>query len=84
MDKERTLTEEQIAEYKEAFSLLDKDGDGIIETSLVPLLIRSLYKFPTETEIVEMIMEIDPNREGKVEFADFLTLMSRKFPDIDP
>ena len=30
MDKERTLTEEQIAEYKEAFSLLDKDGDGII------------------------------------------------------
>lgn len=42
------LTEEEIAEYKEAFSLLDKDGDGVIEISLLPLLIRSLYMFPTE------------------------------------
>lgn len=66
MEKERSLTEEQIAEYKEAFSLLDKDGDGVIETSLIPLLIRSLYKFPTEAEVVEMIIEIDPHREGKV------------------
>jgi Ca2+-binding EF-hand superfamily protein len=24
------LTEEQIAEFKEAFSLFDKDGDGIV------------------------------------------------------
>ncbi len=26
------LTEEQIAEFKEAFSLFDKDGDGKFET----------------------------------------------------
>ncbi len=26
------LTEEQIAEFKEAFSLFDKDGDGTITT----------------------------------------------------
>lgn len=49
------LTEDQVAEYKEAFSLLDKDGDGIIETSLFPLLVRSLYRFPTESELVDMI-----------------------------
>jgi Ca2+-binding EF-hand superfamily protein len=29
-DKEKTLTEDQIAEFKEAFSLFDKDGDGSI------------------------------------------------------
>ena len=28
------LTEEQIAEFKEAFSLFDKDGDGTITTTL--------------------------------------------------
>ena len=28
------LTEEQIAEFKEAFSLFDKDGDGMAEFSL--------------------------------------------------
>jgi Ca2+-binding EF-hand superfamily protein len=27
-----TLTVEQISEYKEAFSLFDKDSDGIIST----------------------------------------------------
>ena len=26
------LTEEQIAEFKEAFSLFDKDGDGTVST----------------------------------------------------
>ena len=26
------LTEEQIAEFKEAFSLFDKDGDGCMHT----------------------------------------------------
>jgi len=28
------LTEEQIAEFKEAFSLFDKDGDGTITTKV--------------------------------------------------
>ena len=35
------LTEEQIAEFKEAFSLFDKDGDGTI-TSLGEIIKRSL------------------------------------------
>ena len=30
------LTEEQIAEFKEAFSLFDKDGDGTITTKVPP------------------------------------------------
>ena len=29
------LTEEQIAEFKEAFSLFDKDGDGTITTKVL-------------------------------------------------
>lgn len=31
------LTEEQIAEFKEAFSLFDKDGDGMLSLSLTNL-----------------------------------------------
>ena len=30
MGQEVILTEEQIGEFKEAFSLFDRDGDGII------------------------------------------------------
>ena len=31
------MTEEQIAEFKEAFSLFDKDGDGTITTKALLL-----------------------------------------------
>ena len=37
------LTEEQIAEFKEAFSLFDKDGDGTITTKELGTVMRSLY-----------------------------------------
>jgi calmodulin len=35
------LTEEQIAEFKEAFSLFDKDGDGTITTKELGLIRRT-------------------------------------------
>jgi calmodulin len=39
------LTEEQIAEFKEAFSLFDKDGDGTITTKELGLIIIKLIFF---------------------------------------
>ena len=40
-----SLTEEQIAEFKEAFSLFDKDGDGNITTKELGTVMRSLGMF---------------------------------------
>ncbi len=37
-DPVKQLTEEQIAEFKEAFSLFDKDGDGTITTKVLAKL----------------------------------------------
>lgn len=39
------MTEEQIAEFKEAFSLFDKDGDGNITTKELGTVMRSLGMF---------------------------------------
>jgi Ca2+-binding EF-hand superfamily protein len=69
------LTEEQIADYKEAFSLFDKDGDGIIKVSDLGLLVRSLNLNPTESEIAEMVSDVDPDGTGKVDFPEFISLM---------
>jgi len=45
------LSEEQIAEFKEAFSLFDKDGDGTITTNELGTVMRSLGQNPTEAEL---------------------------------
>lgn len=39
---ETDLTEEMIAEFKEAFALFDKDGDGSITTKDLSSVMRSL------------------------------------------
>ena len=78
------LSEEQIADFKEAFSLFDKDGDGIIKISELALLIRSLNQNPTNAEIKEMITEIDPEQTGILDFPEFISLMARRIKDVNP
>ena len=47
----RVLAAEQIAEFKEAFSLSDKDGDGTITIKELGTVMRSLGQNPTEAEL---------------------------------
>nr|ABF21069.1 mitochondrial calcium sensor cameleon 4mtD3cpv [synthetic construct] len=77
------LTEEQIAEFKEAFSLLDKDGDGTITTKELGTALRSLGQNPTEAELQDMINEVDADGNGTIYFPEFLTMMARKMKDTD-
>jgi len=78
-----SLTEEQLPEYKEAFSLLDKDGDGTITTKEVGTLMRSLGQNPTESELQDMINEVDPDKNGTVDYPEFLTMITRRLKDTD-
>ena len=71
------LTEKQIAEFKEAFSLFDKDGDGIITTKELGTVMRSLGQNPTEAELQDMINEVDADGNGTIDFPEFLSLMAR-------
>lgn len=46
-------------EFKEAFSLFDKDGDGTICSKELGTVMRSLGQNPTEAELQDMINEVD-------------------------
>ncbi len=68
------LTEEQIAEFKEAFSLFDKDGDGTITTKELGTVMRSLGQNPTEAELQDMINEVDADGKSQLFVCLFFRL----------
>jgi len=72
------LTEEQIAEFKEAFSMLDRDGDGTINTGELGTVLRSLGQNPTEAELQDMINEVDKDGNGTIDFEEFQQMMAKK------
>jgi len=77
------LTEDQVTEFKEAFSLFDRDGDGRITSKELGTVMRSLGQNPTEAELQDMISEVDADRNGTIDFPEFLTMMARKMQDTD-
>ena len=77
------LTEEQISEFKEAFSLFDKDGDGTITSKELGTVMRSLGQNPTEAELQDMINEVDADGNGTIDFPEFLTMMAKKMKNND-
>ena len=78
MTNNKSLTEEQIADCKEAFSLFDKNDDGSITCDELRTVMTSLGENPTTSDLEEMIQEVDSDGNGKIEFSEFLTMMTRK------
>mmetsp|Transcript_4347 Transcript_4347/g.9064 ORF Transcript_4347/g.9064 Transcript_4347/m.9064 type:complete len:149 (-) Transcript_4347:308-754(-) len=68
-------TEEQIAEFKEAFSLFDKDGDGTIDADELGTVLRSLGNQPTDEDVEDMIREADEDGNGTIDFSEFIKMM---------
>ncbi|GFQ90411.1 calmodulin [Trichonephila clavata] len=77
------LTEEQVAEFKEAFLLFDKDADGMITAAELGVVMRSLGQRPSELELRKMVHMVDKDGNGTIEFDEFLSMMSKKLQESD-
>ncbi|XP_077987608.1 calmodulin-like [Glandiceps talaboti] len=77
------LSDEDIAEFWEAFSLFDKNGDGTISIWELGTVMRSLGQNPTDEELQDMIKGVDEDGNGEIDFEEFLTMMAKKLRDID-
>ena len=66
------IPDTQISEFKEAFSLFDKDGDGTITAKELGTVMRSLGQNPTEAELQDMINEVDADGQ----FPSYLPIVS--------
>ncbi|XP_068583992.1 calcium-binding protein 5b isoform X1 [Cebidichthys violaceus] len=74
----RALTNDEIEELREAFLEFDKDKDGFISCKDLGNLMRTMGYMPTEMELIELSQNINMNLGGRVDFDDFVELMTPK------
>lgn len=78
------LTQTQLAEYKEVFSMFDRDGDGTVDAEELGAVMASLGVNPSDAEIAQMIEEVDTDKNGTIDFSEFCALMISKTGGADP
>ncbi|XP_022247576.1 calmodulin-A-like [Limulus polyphemus] len=66
------LTEEQVAEFREAFMLFDKDSDGRITETEVGIVMKSLGQNPTEKELHNMVEMVDQDGYDNARLSRYL------------
>ncbi|XP_037947420.1 calmodulin-A-like [Teleopsis dalmanni] len=72
------LSDEQIAELREAFDVFDRDGDGCITTKELCIIMRTMGLNPTEAELQTLIDQIDTDGDGVIDFNEFANMMADK------
>lgn len=66
------------AEYREAFDLFDRNGDGVISIQELKTLLESLGQSPTDVEVQHIMQRLDKDQSGDVQFEAFYELMMEK------
>ncbi|EEB12921.1 calmodulin, putative [Pediculus humanus corporis] len=70
------ISKSQMKEFREAFRLFDKDGDGSITQEELGRVMRSLGQFAREEELQEMLKEVDIDGDGNFSFEEFVEIVS--------
>ncbi|CAH3176538.1 unnamed protein product [Porites lobata] len=68
------LTEEQMVEFKDAFSLFDQVGDGKVEKAQVPNILRSVGLNPTKHDVERVMETLKSRKDKRIEFEVFLSV----------
>ncbi|XP_077184633.1 myosin light polypeptide 6-like [Paroedura picta] len=71
------FTKEQLEDYKEAFGLFDRVGDGKIQLSQCGDVMRALGQNPTNADIMKVLGHPKPDElnSKRVEFEEFLPML---------
>ena len=77
------LTIQQIEEYKCAFKLFDKNGNGKISANELSAVLKSLNCDASDDEISDMINEVNGLETGEISLESFLRLMESKLENVD-
>ena len=77
------LSAEQVEEVREAFSLFDVDSSGAISYKELRACMKALQIKVDKEELKKMILEVDADQSGEIEFPEFLQMMTGKMASGD-
>lgn len=70
-------------EFHKVYTLFDYDENETISTNQLGTVMRALGVNPSDSEVQDIVNEIDVEGNGVIEFPEFLTVMSRKINEFD-
>lgn len=73
-----SLTGQQLAELRDAFSAYDKNGDGRITLQELRQALEELDEAPTDAELRTLMLKADADGNQSIDFAEFLAFMRRR------
>ncbi|XP_045385657.1 calmodulin-like protein 5 [Lemur catta] len=73
-----SLSEEQVAEFKEVFKRVDKDGDGKIDAKELGEAMQALGKDLSEEDLKGFIKSVDSDGDGAISFPEFLAALGER------
>ncbi|XP_075933686.1 calmodulin-like protein 4 [Anarhichas minor] len=82
--KAKFLTQDQINEFKECFSLYDRQQKGKIEARELITVMRCLGSNPTPSEVQRHLLRHTTDVGGELDFSTFLNVMHRQLQQEAP
>ncbi|CAL8363166.1 unnamed protein product [Merluccius merluccius] len=73
-----SISVEELDEIREAFRVLDRDGNGFISKQELGMAMRSLGYMPSEVELAIIMQRLDMDGDGQVDFEEFMTILGPK------
>lgn len=71
----RNISKSKLREYRDAFSLFDKDGNGYLTKEELGHVMHQLGQWARMEELQEMLSEIDTDGDGNVSFEEFVEIL---------
>ncbi|CAF0724390.1 unnamed protein product [Didymodactylos carnosus] len=77
--KIRKLTQNQVAELRQAFNLFDTDGSGAISIKEFKQALWALDIQANDQEVQHMFKAIDADKNGEIEFEEFVEIVADSY-----
>ncbi|XP_064601548.1 uncharacterized protein LOC135467677 isoform X2 [Liolophura sinensis] len=71
------LTDDVIQELLEVYGKFDKDGDGLVNHTDMKEVLESFGESPTEDRIRDLFEDADRNKDGMIDFGEFVVASIR-------